>query len=132
MTKVTISRYEAGRIPDAETLSRIAAYGGVTVEWLLHGDPKPAIPEPLPETLPLESPPPGRESGRHDPYLFGGIDISALAGIIDLVEAHLLRRKRPLQPMRKALLISLLYDEFQKRGRAPDQAVLEEFLPKVE
>jgi transcriptional regulator with XRE-family HTH domain len=36
----TISRYESGRIPDAKTLSRIAGYGGVTVEWLLSGEEK--------------------------------------------------------------------------------------------
>jgi transcriptional regulator with XRE-family HTH domain len=36
--KMTISRYEAGRIPDVETLKKIADYGGVTVEWLLYGD----------------------------------------------------------------------------------------------
>ena len=42
VTKVTISRYEAGRIPDAETLDKIANYGKVTVEWLLYGKDQPA------------------------------------------------------------------------------------------
>lgn len=35
--KVSIARYEAGRVPRANLLDRIAALGGVSVEWLLHG-----------------------------------------------------------------------------------------------
>ena len=128
----TISRYESGRIPDAKTLSIIADYGGVTVEWLLHGDKPAAIPESVPETLPLESPPPGRGSLRHDPYLFGGVDIDAMTRIIEQVEDHLLRRKRPMKPVKKALLFSLLYDRFQATGQPLDQATLLEFLRRVD
>jgi len=36
--KVSVTRYEAGRLPRADLLDRIARMGGVTVEWLLHGD----------------------------------------------------------------------------------------------
>ncbi len=35
--KVSVARYEAGRIPRANLLDRIASLGGVSVEWLLHG-----------------------------------------------------------------------------------------------
>lgn len=35
VTKTTVSRYCAGRIPDAETLDRIARYLGVSVDYLL-------------------------------------------------------------------------------------------------
>lgn len=35
--KVSVARYEAGRIPRANVLDRIASLGGVSVEWLLHG-----------------------------------------------------------------------------------------------
>jgi transcriptional regulator with XRE-family HTH domain len=35
--KVSIARYEAGRVPRANLLDRIATLGGVSVEWLLHG-----------------------------------------------------------------------------------------------
>lgn len=35
--KVSVARYEAGRIPRATVLDRIASLGGVSVEWLLHG-----------------------------------------------------------------------------------------------
>ena len=35
----TVSRWEYGRLSDEETLKKIADFGGVTVEWLLRGDP---------------------------------------------------------------------------------------------
>ena len=35
--KVSIARYEAGRVPRANLLDRIATLGEVSVEWLLHG-----------------------------------------------------------------------------------------------
>lgn len=127
-----VSKYEKGREPDLEALKKIAAYGGVTLDWLLHGDPKAAIPEPLPEKLSLESPPPGRGPGLHDPYLFGRVDIDALTQIIEQVEELLRRRKRHLKPVRFALLLSLLYDQFQTTGRIPDQAALQETLRRVD
>lgn len=37
ITKVSVARYEAGRVPRANLLDRIAALGGVSVEWLLRG-----------------------------------------------------------------------------------------------
>lgn len=39
--KPTISRYESGRVPDAETLKKIADIGNTTVEWLLRGEAPP-------------------------------------------------------------------------------------------
>jgi transcriptional regulator with XRE-family HTH domain len=38
ITNVSVARYEAGRIPRLDVLRHIAAVGGVTVAWLLHGD----------------------------------------------------------------------------------------------
>jgi transcriptional regulator with XRE-family HTH domain len=35
--QVSVARYEAGRVPRADLLVRIAKMGNVTVEWLLHG-----------------------------------------------------------------------------------------------
>jgi transcriptional regulator with XRE-family HTH domain len=131
VTKVTISRYEAGRIPDVKTLSIIANYGGVSVEWLLHGDKTAELPE-LPESMTIESPPPGAGPGIHDPYLFGGVDIDAMSQIIELVEDHLSHRQRPLKNVKKALLLSLLYDRFQTTGQIPGQATLKEFLRRVD
>jgi len=58
--KVSVARYEAGRLPRMNVLDAIARLGGVTIEWLLHGQgpetdrrlprsevPEPKIPAPL-------------------------------------------------------------------------------------
>jgi transcriptional regulator with XRE-family HTH domain len=37
ITKISVSRHEAGRIPRSDLLDAIARLGGVSVEWLLHG-----------------------------------------------------------------------------------------------
>ncbi len=48
------------------------------------------------------------------------------------LSSRLLRsRKNPLKPVKKALLLSLLYDNFQTTGQLPDQAMLQEFLRRV-
>jgi transcriptional regulator with XRE-family HTH domain len=61
--QVSVARYEAGRVPRAEILDRIARLGGVTVGWLLHGQgerPNPPlsptarqIPDPLRDLIEL-------------------------------------------------------------------------------
>ena len=38
LTKVSVSRYEAGRIPRLDVLQKIAEIAGVNVAWLLHGE----------------------------------------------------------------------------------------------
>ena len=38
LTKVSIARYEAGRIPRIDLLQKIAEVAGVNVAWLLHGE----------------------------------------------------------------------------------------------
>jgi transcriptional regulator with XRE-family HTH domain len=132
----TINKYENGAIlPGEDILKKIANYGGVTVEWLLHGDaPEPAAAEitEIPEAITIESPPPGAGAGLHDPYLYGRVDTGALTRIIELVEELLRSRKRPLKPVRFALLLSLLYDHFQNTGQIPDQATVKEFLRRVD
>jgi len=126
VTKVTISRYEAGRIPDAETLSRIAEYGGVTVEWLLHGDRAQAREA---EAV-FEKPRPGA-AGLDSPYLFAAVDKSILADIIEQVETGLRRKKKSLSPVRYAHLISLLYDRYQENGQPLSRSTIEDFLKLV-
>lgn len=124
----TVSRWEDGRLSDDETLKKVADHGKVTVEWLLRGDMK-QIPG-IPESITIESPRSGPVL--HSPYLFGGVDIKAMSQIIEAVEDLLSQRKKPLKSVRKALLISLLYDEFQKTGQPLDQATLKEFLRQVD
>jgi transcriptional regulator with XRE-family HTH domain len=45
VNQATVCKYEAGRLPDALTLKRIANHGGVTVEWILGGEEKGAAPQ---------------------------------------------------------------------------------------
>jgi transcriptional regulator with XRE-family HTH domain len=129
VTQGTVQKYEKGEcLPSEEVQEKIAAFAKITVEWLLHGD-KPVFPE-LPETVTIESP----RSGPllHEPYLFTGIDIDAMSQIIEAVEQLLAQRRKPLPPKKKALLISLLYDEFQKTGQPLNDATLKEFLRRVD
>jgi transcriptional regulator with XRE-family HTH domain len=68
VTKVSVARYEAGRIPRAEVLDRIARLAGVTVSSLLRTDnlprsgdrerkaPRPATPAVVARVLPLLDP----------------------------------------------------------------------------
>src|SRR5262249_39289763 len=35
---LSVARYEAGRVPRADVLERIARFGGVTTAWLLYGE----------------------------------------------------------------------------------------------
>jgi transcriptional regulator with XRE-family HTH domain len=37
---LSVARYEAGRVPRADVLERIARFGGVTTSWLLYGERK--------------------------------------------------------------------------------------------
>jgi transcriptional regulator with XRE-family HTH domain len=124
----TINKYESGAIlPGEDVLKKIADHGGVTVTWLLHGD-KPAIPE----TITIESPPPGSGPGLRDPYLFHGVDINAMTQILEMTEDFLSQRRKPLKPVKKALLISLLYDQFQSTGQPLTLPTLKEILRRVE
>src|SRR5262249_53837025 len=40
VSRLSVARYEAGRLPRADVLDRIARLGDVTVTWLLHGTEK--------------------------------------------------------------------------------------------
>lgn len=75
---------------------------------------------------------PKTASSIHSPYLFAGVDINALTQIIEMVEELLTKRTKPLKPVRKALLISLLYDQFQTTGQPLDQDTLIEFMRRVD
>lgn len=125
----TVNKYEKGIIlPGEDVLKRISAYGEVPLECLLHGEPK-ELPEPE-EAITIESP--TVPLVLHAPYVFGGIDIGTMTQIIETVEELLSKRKKPLKPVKKALLISLLYDRFQSTGQPLDQATLKEYLRRVD
>src|SRR4029453_17342032 len=42
VTKVSVARYEAGRIPRMRVLEEIAKLGGVTMSWLLEAQDRPS------------------------------------------------------------------------------------------
>jgi len=62
--QASVARYEAGRVPRAPVLEKIARIGGVTISWLLHGeatdttDPRnrQAIPKELRDVMRVLSP----------------------------------------------------------------------------
>lgn len=135
----TVSRWEKGQVlSDKETLKKIADYGGVTVVWLLHGEDiktemqqlreggekKTEIRE---EQVPFERPAPGDQALK-EPFLYAAVDTAMLAQIMLEVNKLLKKRKRELSEVRRAHLYSLLYDQFQKTGKLPDRAKIEEFL----
>jgi transcriptional regulator with XRE-family HTH domain len=129
VTQGTVQKYEKGEcLPSEEVQRKIAEYGGITVEWLLHADQRQLVE--IPESITIESPTSG--SVLYDPFLFGGVDINAMTQIIEMVEELLDQRPNPLKPVKKALLISLLYDQFQSTGQPLDQPTLKEFLRRVD
>ncbi|MCL4503852.1 MAG: hypothetical protein M1438_18670 [Deltaproteobacteria bacterium] len=90
--------------------------------------PEPKLPVPE-EAVTIESPEaPGLI---HEPYVFGAIDVDALARIMDLVDEVLRQRQKPLKSIKKSFLTSLLYDEFQKTGRLPGRDLAEAFLRRI-
>lgn len=122
----TVNKYEKGvMLPGEDVLNKIAEHARVPVVCLLYGEPR----EPG-ESITIESP--TLSSVLHDPFLFGGIDMGAMTQIIEMVEELLSKRKKPLRPVKKALLLSLLYDRFQKTGQPLNQAILKEFLRRVD
>lgn len=128
ISKAQVSKYESQKaFPSSETIDRLASLGSKTREWLLWG----AIPGELREgPADFEKPAPGKAE-INDPYLFAAVDTSVLAQIIAGVESALLQKHKTLNSVRKAHLISLLYDRFQETGKPVDRQTIEEFLRLV-
>jgi transcriptional regulator with XRE-family HTH domain len=128
ISKAQVSKYESGKaMPSNETIEKIASLGNKTRGWLLWGAMQGELQE-GPEDF--KKPAPGK-SEINDPYLFGAVDTAVLAQIISGVEGRLLKKKKTLNPVRKAHLISLLYDRFQETGKPADQETIEDFLRLV-
>lgn len=115
VTKVTISRYEAGRIPDVRTLKKLADYGGVTVDWLLKG-----------QEIPLAT----RE---HAPELYQAtpaeLDVEVLTRIIISARRYLRLQRQRLSDSQEARLIADLYCYWLTEKIMPDQQVIHAYLP---
>lgn len=109
-----ISKYESGRVPDAEILRKIAEYGGVSVDWLLKGerqetqtDVKTA--EPVPEAYDAR------------PRF---LDKDALTHVILLARDWLRRKREKPSASVEAELISLLYEYWLTNLSYPDDQVI--------
>jgi transcriptional regulator with XRE-family HTH domain len=111
VTKVTISRYEAGRVPDSETLSRIAEFAGVTVDWLLRGEEKPdhVFRERSPEYYDTR------------PAI---LNVEALARAIHLARQFLKKQRRQFSDLQKADLISYIYEHLDSEHADPGEVVI--------
>ncbi len=128
ISKAQVSKYESRKaFPPAATIDKIASIGNKTREWLLWGAMKGELQEGVED---FKKPGPGAQEIT-DPYLFEAVDTSVLAQIISGVEGALLEKKKTLNPVRKAHLVSLLYDRFQETGKPVDRETIEEFLRLV-
>lgn len=128
ISKAQVSKYESRKaVPPSATIDKIASAGNRTREWLLWGNLKGEVKE---SVDPFQTPAPGTP-GINAPYLFAAVDTAVLAQIISGVEGALLKKKKTLNPVRKAHLVSLLYDRFQETGKLVDRDTIEEFLRLV-
>ncbi|MHB8069209.1 MAG: helix-turn-helix domain-containing protein [Desulfobaccales bacterium] len=128
ISKAQVSKYESQKaFPSSETIDRIVSLGSKTREWLLWGAMQGELRE---GSENFKKPGPGAQE-INDPYLFAAVDTSVLAQIIAGVESALLQKHKTLNSVRKAHLISLLYDRFQETGKPVDRQTIEEFFRLV-
>jgi len=111
----TVHKYEKGiGAPSIETLSKIAKYGGVTVEWLLHGE-GPAAAAGAPNAQEVAATYDARPTS---------LDHDALAHTIFLARDWLRRKKQKLSVPGEAKLIALLYEYWLDYRAYPDDQVV--------
>lgn len=128
ISKAQVSKYESGKaFPLSATIDKIASLGNKTRQWLLWGGMQGELQEGSEDFRK-----PGAGTAEiDDPYLFAAVDTSVLAQIIAGVEGALVKKNKTINPVRKAHLISLLYDRFQETGKPADRETIEEFLRLV-
>lgn len=117
VTKASISRYESGRVPDLVIIKKIAAYGGVTVEWFLRGAaaPAPSLTE--------------FASEAYDARPLRPLETALLTAAILKVEEVLTDRRRlKLTPAQKSRLISFLYEHCRENQEQPSRYLVERYL----
>jgi transcriptional regulator with XRE-family HTH domain len=115
----TVCKYESGRLPDAITLNKIAEYGGVTVEWLLHGD---------------ATEPPAAKIGELAPEIYDArpvapLDFPKLIEVVDAVEDYYRTHRLKRRSIQKSRLIALVYEHCTENKERPDQILVERYLP---
>ena len=112
-TQGSVQKYEKGTIlPDEDVLKKIADHGGVTVEYLLHGE---AAPGPA-----LATEAAAEEYVPRPPYL----DKDALERIILLTRDYLRRHRDNISAAGEADLLARLYDYWLDNFEYPDDRVI--------
>ena len=118
--KPTISRYESGRVPDVDTLRKIADLGGVTVEWLLQG-----------EEVPSHQPKYSIKTQEHAPEIYDArpreLNLNYLTQALILARQFCLAARPRVREAGEAELASYLYEYWQETGLQPDQVVVKRY-----
>jgi len=121
-----ISKYERGRVPDVETLKKIANYGKVPVEWLLYGNRE----APSGEIIALKL---NSHISEHAPVYDASplppLADAALTEIIAAVEDYYARHRLKRRPIQKARLIINLYQHYAETREKPDDILIKGNLP---
>jgi transcriptional regulator with XRE-family HTH domain len=112
VTQGTVWKYETGRIPDKETLQKIADYGEVTIEWLLRVDEKPA-PQFLEEV---------QEKSTTRP---SALNFETLARAIFLARQFTKRKPHLLSDFGEAQLAAYLYEYLDSEKKDPAAVVIQ-------
>jgi len=121
--KAIISKYENNlMVPDEETLKKIADFGGVSVEWLLRGDPS---------RLSFLVGQFSGEMAKEDRDVVS-ISPKELVAAITLVEKVIFKHKLKLSPGQKARLIVRIYADCLAQHLQPDSYMVERALLLVD
>ena len=116
----TVSRWERGQVlSDEATLKKIADYGGVTVQWLLHGE------EPAAAKYSIRT----RE---HAPEEYSAaltdIETALLTEVVDVVLQVIAARRLKFTPAQTARLIVKAYDDSRAAHERPTAYQVERLL----
>lgn len=125
--KSTVSRIEAEiYFPDESLLKKIAEYGGVTVEWLLHGEGVRESPDPRVKYCIRDREISPRD---YDAQPLRPLETGLIAQVVAVVEQLLAERRRlKLTPQQKGRLISLLYEHCRENREPPTSHLVEKYL----
>jgi len=118
----TVSTWEKrGTMPNEEMIKKLADFGGVTVEWLLRGEPPPAPPRGLQEFAPED-------------YVvaLNPLEIALLTAVVTKVEEVLAARRLKFGPDKKARLIVRVYDDCRAQHQGPTAYQVERALLLVD
>ena len=116
----TVSRWEKGQVlSDEGTLKKIADFGGVTVQWLLHGE------EPLAAKYSIRT-------SEHAPEEYSAaltdIETALLTEVVTVVHQVIAARRLKFTPAQTARLIVKAYDDSRAAHERPTAYQVERLL----